>query len=183
MASPAVYSCIPATSSLMWAYIRLRRMSSACPGGARRRTIWSNTTRGSIIHASRRPDATPACARRSGGTGEGACACGGMPSACARRRAGSIVSTSTLRPIDAACSASAADEVVLPTPPAPQRTSTFFVRRMSSSCEPACAGAFVFMPVPKYRVRDRGCVRKTNPATRARPGRAARCRDVPIPAR
>ncbi len=45
-----------------------------------------------------------------------------MPIDCASRRAGSMVSTTTLRPRSAARSASAADVVVLPTPPEPQQT-------------------------------------------------------------
>ncbi len=44
------------------------------------------------------------------------------PIDCASRRAGSIVSTTALRPCSAARSASAADVVVLPTPPEPQHT-------------------------------------------------------------
>src|SRR6185437_6389994 len=46
------------------------------------------------------------------------------PSACASRLAGSIVKTQTLRPYSAARSAIAAAVVVLPTPPAPQHTTT-----------------------------------------------------------
>ena len=45
-----------------------------------------------------------------------------MPIDWASRRAGSMVSTTTLRPRSAARSASAADVVVLPTPPDPQHT-------------------------------------------------------------
>ena len=45
-----------------------------------------------------------------------------MPIDCASRRAGSMVSTTTLRPRSAARSASAAEVVVLPTPPEPQQT-------------------------------------------------------------
>ena len=47
-----------------------------------------------------------------------------MPSACASRLAGSMVSTTTVRPYSAARSAIAAAVVVLPTPPAPQHTTT-----------------------------------------------------------
>ena len=47
-----------------------------------------------------------------------------MPSACASRFAGSMVSTTTVRPYSAARSAIAAAVVVLPTPPAPQHTTT-----------------------------------------------------------
>ena len=50
-----------------------------------------------------------------------------MPSACASRLAGSIVSTTTVRPYSAARSAIAAAVVVLPTPPAPQHTTTRLV--------------------------------------------------------
>ena len=45
-----------------------------------------------------------------------------MPIDWASRRAGSMVSTTTLRPRSAARSASAAEVVVLPTPPEPQHT-------------------------------------------------------------
>jgi hypothetical protein len=48
----------------------------------------------------------------------------GIPIASASRRAGSIVRTSTRRPASAPASPSAADVVVLPTPPAPQQTTT-----------------------------------------------------------
>src|SRR4029077_3385746 len=47
-----------------------------------------------------------------------------MPSAWASRLAGSIVSTTTVRPYSAARNAIAAAVVVLPTPPAPQHTTT-----------------------------------------------------------
>ena len=47
-----------------------------------------------------------------------------MPSAWASRLAGSMVSTTTVRPYSAARSAIAAAVVVLPTPPAPQHTTT-----------------------------------------------------------
>ena len=65
--------------------------------------------------------------------------CGGAPSsvdfrpsACSRRCAGSIVSTSTRRPAMAACSASAADVVVLPTPPEPHATISLALRSTSA---------------------------------------------------
>src|SRR6478735_2576725 len=47
-----------------------------------------------------------------------------MPSAWASRLAGSMVSTTTVRPYSAARKAIAAAVVVLPTPPAPQHTTT-----------------------------------------------------------
>ncbi len=59
---------------------------------------------------------------RTPGTGRGTLSSFSMPIDCASRRAGSMVSTTTLRPCSAARSASAADVVVLPTPPEPQQT-------------------------------------------------------------
>ena len=56
------------------------------------------------------------------GTGRGVLSRASMPIDCASRRAGSMVSTTTLRPRSAARSASAAEVVVLPTPPEPQHT-------------------------------------------------------------
>ena len=50
------------------------------------------------------------------------------PNAWASRRAGSMVNTTTLRPYSAARSAMAAAVVVLPTPPAPQHTTTRLLR-------------------------------------------------------
>ncbi len=47
-----------------------------------------------------------------------------MPRACASRLAGSMVNTTTVRPYSAARTAMAAAVVVLPTPPAPQHTTT-----------------------------------------------------------
>ena len=55
-------------------------------------------------------------------TGRGVLSSSSMPIDCASRRAGSMVSTTTFRPRSAARSASAADVVVLPTPPEPQQT-------------------------------------------------------------
>ena len=55
-------------------------------------------------------------------TGRGVLSSCAMPIDCASRRAGSIVSTTTRRPRSAARSASAAETVVLPTPPEPQQT-------------------------------------------------------------
>ena len=63
-----------------------------------------------------------------------------MPIDWASRRAGSIVSTTTLRPRSAARSASAADAVVLPTPPEPQQTM-IPVRGSSSMASTSSVGA------------------------------------------
>src|SRR5690242_4402782 len=49
-----------------------------------------------------------------------------IPSAWASRLAGSMVRTTTVRPYSAARNAIAAAVVVLPTPPAPQQTTTRF---------------------------------------------------------
>ena len=73
----------------------------------------------SSIIASSEPARRP---RRRPRTGRGVLSSCSMPIDCASRRAGSMVSTTTLRPRSAARSASAADVVVLPTPPAPQHT-------------------------------------------------------------
>ncbi len=54
------------------------------------------------------------------------------PSALARRLAGSMLTTATLRPRAARPSASAAETVVLPTPPAPTHTHTRFSARRFS---------------------------------------------------
>src|SRR6478609_8579228 len=54
-----------------------------------------------------------------------------------------MVSTTTLRPRSAARSASAADVVVLPTPPAPQHTMIWVVRSSSSASTSSTGGVIV----------------------------------------
>src|SRR6478736_2900008 len=63
-----------------------------------------------------------------------------------------MVSTTTLRPRSAARSASAADVVVLPTPPAPQHTMIWVVRS-SSSASTSSTGGVVFIRGPLGVVR------------------------------
>ncbi len=81
---------------------RPRRTSASCRASSRR-----GCRRGS------RPCPT---------TARGTLSSSDSPIDCASRRAGSIVSTTTLRPCSAARRPSAADVVVLPTPPEPQHT-------------------------------------------------------------
>ena len=66
----------------------------------------------------------PPRAAPRGGPRSRRCPASACPARSASRRAGSMVHTSVLRPIAAARSASAAETVVLPTPPAPTQTST-----------------------------------------------------------
>ena len=67
-----------------------------------------------------------------------------MPIDCASRRAGSMVSTTTLRPRSAARRASAAEVVVLPTPPEPQHTMIPRLRSSSrASTSRICFGSWV----------------------------------------
>src|SRR5689334_10437841 len=89
------------------------------------------------------------------GTGRGMLSSFSMPIDCASRRAGSIVSTTTLRPCSAARSASAAETVVLPTPPEPQHT-TMFVARSASKASTSSSGASSSSVVPT-RGPVRGC--------------------------
>ncbi len=82
----------------------------------------------SIIASSEPPFALPF--DTTPGTGRGVLSRASMPIDWARRRAGSMVSTTTLRPRSAARRASAAEVVVLPTPPDPQHT---MIPRLRSS--------------------------------------------------
>ena len=116
--SPCTPAC-PRTSSR-------RRCRRGCPGSARPSPGWpgSRTTSSKVrfmssIIASREPPPVPVAdpGHRARGVVEAS-----IPIDWASRRAGSMVSTTTLRPRSAARSASAADVVVLPTPPEPQHT-------------------------------------------------------------
>ncbi len=82
-------------------------------------TISSNVRRMSSIIACSSPGTSGANGTRCGVLPRSL-----IPSACANRLAGSIVKTTTVRPYSAARNASAAAVVVLPTPPAPQHTTT-----------------------------------------------------------
>src|SRR6478735_727901 len=84
----------------------------------------------SSIIASREPP-PPFLETPTPGTGRGVLSSASIPMDWASRRAGSMVSTTTLRPRSAARRASAADVVVLPTPPEPQHT--MMLRSGSSS--------------------------------------------------
>ena len=95
----------------------------------------------SSIIASREPPPLPLS---TPGTGRGVLSRASMPIDCASRRAGSMVSTTTLRPRSAARSASAADVVVLPTPPEPQQTMMPRLRSSSrASTSRSCLGSWV----------------------------------------
>ena len=76
----------------------------------------------SSIIASRPPSPLSTVVELTPGTGRGTLSSASIPIDWASRRAGSMVSTTTLRPRSAARSASAAEVVVLPTPPEPQHT-------------------------------------------------------------
>ena len=82
-----------------------------------------------------------------------------MPSAWASRLAGSMVSTTTVRPYSAARNAIAAAVVVLPTPPAPQHTTTRL--EVSARIAPMSrAGGVVLIEPPAgqaLRRARRGC--------------------------
>src|SRR6476646_4707405 len=109
----------------------------------------------SIIASSEPPDAgsTP-------GTGRGMLSSFSMPIDCARRRAGSMVSTTTLRPRSAARRASAADVVVLPTPPEPQHTMMPVPRSSSrASTSRLAAGPACGPTRPRVRVLGRVLMR------------------------
>ncbi len=117
----------------------------------------------SIIASSLPPAAPSTCA-----TGRGVLSSSLIPIAWARRRAGSMVSTTTWRPRSAARRASAAEVVVLPTPPEPQHT---------------------MMPVPgsssSASTSSRGAVRRPGPAVDPRPEGPTRVRAftaTPVPA-
>src|SRR5579885_2476239 len=112
--------------------MRLSRIASHAAGdGACRATIRSKVCLGSSRIARSRPGLREAA--RLSATGCGWFESGSRPSASSRRGAGSIVSTSTLRPAAAAAIASAALEVVLPTPPGPTQITR---RRPSSGSSP-----------------------------------------------
>src|SRR4051812_15293933 len=77
-----------------------------------------------------------------------------MPSACASRFAGSIVSTTTVRPYSAARSAMAAAVVVLPTPPAPQHTTTRLEVSDRIVCKSSARGAVLIGALCSSRKRS-----------------------------
>ena len=91
------------------------------------------------------------------------------PSACASRLAGSIVKTHTLRPYSAARNAIAAAVVVLPTPPAPQHTTTrFAVSARMAAISRVVGVVLIELPavqaIPKARRGCRGRCRRRSPA-------------------
>src|SRR5919197_2763688 len=113
--------------------MRLRRIRSrVCSSGAWRSTRSSNVRFASSIIAHSSPRiSTPASANRSGSTRLSSLPSSGSPSELARRFAGSIVSTATFFPRLAMPSATAAEVVVLPTPPDPAQMQISLPSRRS----------------------------------------------------
>ena len=85
-----------------------------------------------IAHSSPRIS-MPWPAKRSGSTRRGSLSSSSTPSALASRRAGSMVTTATRAPAAARPIASAADVVVLPTPPEPRRHDALVAQRAAHS--------------------------------------------------
>src|SRR5215213_1431110 len=112
--------------------IRLARISSRVAASGDSRSITSSNVRlaSSIIAHSSPRISTPWGAKRAGSTRCGSLPSCSRPSALARRLAGSIVTTATRRPSAAIPMASAAEVVVLPTPPEPAQMT---IRLPSSS--------------------------------------------------
>src|ERR1700692_25385 len=78
-----------------------------------------------------------------------------IPSAWARRLAGSMVRTTTVRPYSAARNAIAAAVVVLPTPPAPQHTTTRLEVSDRISCMSSAGGVVLIDFYSISPIRDR----------------------------
>src|SRR3954447_6473347 len=112
--------------------MRLPRISSRVAASGASRSMTSSNVRfaSSIIAHSSPRISTPCPAKRDGSTRCGSLPSCSRPSALARRLAGSIVTTATRRPSAAMPIASAADVVVLPTPPDPAQIT---IRLPSSS--------------------------------------------------
>src|SRR5437764_276584 len=189
----AVNSCEPETAVESSRYTRLALISSARSGVGATRSISSSKVRlGSSIIAHNSPvTSRPPPASRSGSIRRGSFSSSASPSAFASRRAGSIVTTATFAPRAAIPSATAAEVVVLPTPPEPAHTQT---RLPSSISTTLTAGAPARRPGPRPPRGRRGrrtgtgaplAARRARPAA-ALPARAgsplARARTAPPPA-
>src|SRR5215207_9924102 len=101
--------------------MRLARISSRVASSGASRSMTSSNVRlaSSIIAHSSPSISTPWGSKRSGSTRRGSLPSSAIPSALASRFAGSIVTTATFIPCAAMPIASAAEVVVLPTPPEP----------------------------------------------------------------
>src|SRR3954471_8302485 len=112
--------------------MRLARISSRVAASGASRSITSSNVRlaSSIIAHSSPRISTPCGAKRAASTRRGSLPSCSSPSALARRLAGSIVTTATRSPWAAMPIASAAEVVVLPTPPEPAQIT---IRLPSSS--------------------------------------------------
>src|SRR5215210_3724528 len=112
--------------------MRLARISSRVAASGASRSITSSNVRlaSSIIAHSSPRISTPCGAKRAASTRCGSLPSCARPSALARRLAGSIVTTATRSPWAAMPIASAAEVVVLPTPPEPAQIT---IRLPSSS--------------------------------------------------
>ena len=122
--------------------MRLERTSSRVRSSGARSSISSSKVRlaSSIIAHSSPRTSMPWPARRAGSTRWGSLPSSSTPSALASRRAGSMVTTATRAPSAARPMASAADVVVLPTPPEPaQMTMRLSCRRALTARLPAHA--------------------------------------------
>ena len=106
--------------------MRLRITSSSVRRSGARCSISSSKVRlASSISAHSSPRiSTPWAVKRSGSMRWGSLPSSARPSEFASRRAGSMVTTATFAPSAAAPMPSAADVVVLPTPPEPAHTTT-----------------------------------------------------------
>ena len=120
--------------------MRLERTSSRVRSSGASSSISSSKVRlaSSIIAHSSPRTSMPWPARRLGSTRWGSLPSSSTPSALASRRAGSMVTTATRAPCAARPMASAADVVVLPTPPEPAQTMMRLSRRRAfTACLPA----------------------------------------------
>ena len=136
---------------------------------------WSARPRPRRRSASCRASSRRGCRRRRCRcrcTGRGVLSSSPRPRDCASRRAGSMVSTTTLRPASAARTASAADVVVLPTPPEPQQM-TIWTRGRRSARRRRGRAAVGLVSVRCVAVVPVDCGRAAHRAAPERAGRAA----------